>query len=314
LVRAAASPVVAFTFDLHEFDRAEDIARTAEWFRESCGIATFFVPSAMFAEARYGEPLRRVQRLGHEVASHTHAHDWREVDALMEGSREDVAFLSESFDRHGQFFGAAPTSFRSPRWCVLGPAAIEELARLGYAADSSATPQRLPLFSSKPWHPGWWSSPRRPHYLAPGLVEIPTSTLLVPAAAPTFLTLRAAGSRALLALLELEARLDRDHPIVLQFHVEDFLLDGRRERDPGRLSWAHLLPRARGGFALKHFLRDREPARIVRSHLAILERFAGFQCSTITGIARHFMEAEGSRDLSGGKVRAPGHATLADPL
>jgi len=255
-----------------------------------------------------------VQRLGHEVASHTHAHDWREVDALMEGSREDVAFLSESFDRHGQFFGAAPTSFRSPRWCVLGRAAIEELARLGYAADSSATPQRLPLFSSKPWHPGWWSSPRRPHYLAPGLVEIPTSTLLVPAAAPTFLTLRAAGSRALLALLEFEARLDRDHPIVLQFHVEDFLLDGRRERDPGRLSWAHLLPRARGGFALKHFLRDREPARIVRNHLAILERFAGFQCSTITGIARHFMEAEGSRDLSGGKARAPSRATLADPL
>ena len=284
--------MIAYTFDLHDVDRAEDITRTAEWFRESCGIATFFVPSAMLAKARYAEALRCIQRLGHEVASHTHAHDWREVNALMNGSTADLAFLSESFDRHGQFFGAAPTSFRSPRWCMLGPAAIEELARLGYAADSSATPQRFPLFSSTPWHPGWWSSPRRAHYLAPGLVEIPTSTLLVPAAAPTFLTLRAAGSRALLALLELEARLDRDRPIVLQFHVEDFLLDGRRESNPGRLTWAHLLPRERGGFALKLFVRDRDPGRIVRNHLAILERFAGFQSSTITGIAREFMEAE----------------------
>jgi hypothetical protein len=30
----------------------------------------------------------------------------------------------------------------------------------------------------------------------------------------------------------------------------------------------------------------------VRNHLAVLERFEGFQPSTITGIARDFMEAE----------------------
>jgi hypothetical protein len=281
-----SSPALACTFDLHEVDLPEDIVCSAEWFRDSGRVATFFVPSAMLQEARYADALRRLPCLGHEVASHGHHHDWAEIESLMSGAPERLGFLAESRDRHAQFFGEAPTSFRSPRWCTLATAAIRELRRLGYVADSSATPQRFPPFSSTPFHPGWWACPRRIHELEPGLVEIPTSTLLAPAGAPTFLTLRSAGSRLFLALLESEARAKRDLAIVLQFHVEDFSPASRRVRTWGRPSWRDFVPRSRGGFGLKLFLRDTDPARIVRTHRGIVERFGGLAANTITALAR----------------------------
>ncbi len=282
---------IAFTFDLHDVDLPEDIVRTAERFRDAERAATFFVPSAMLGESRYRDALRRLPGLGHEVGSHGHLHDWDEIDALMGADPTRLAFLPESFDRHAQYFGATPTSFRAPRWCTLGRAAVGRLRSLGYVADSSATPQRLPLLSSKPFHPGWWSSPRVVHVLAPGLVEVPTSTLLVPAGAPTFLTFRSAGTRAFLALLELEARLLDRRPLVLQFHVEDFQRESARRRSWGRPSWSDLSLRARGGFRFKLFLRECDPARIVSLHEHILGRYAGCPGRTITELAREALAA-----------------------
>lgn len=277
---------VAFTFDLHDVDHPEDIDFAAEWFRETGRVATFFVPSAMLAEPRYGAALRRLRTLGHEVGSHGHRHDWDEIEALMSGAPGRLGFLAESRDRHAQFFGEPPTSFRSPRWCTLGAGSIEALRRLGYVADSSATPQRFPLFSSKPFHPGWWASARRVHELAPGLAEVPTSTLLVPAGAPAFLTFRTAGSHALLTLLEQEALSPGGGPLVLQFHVEDFTPGTCRRRSWGRLSWRDFLLRRSGGFRFKLFLRDTDAASIVRTHRAIVERYRGLTTSTVTGLAR----------------------------
>ena len=297
--RDAPIAEVAFTFDLHDVDLPEDIVRAAEWFREQGRAATFFVPSAMLQETRYAEALRALPRLGHEVGSHGHLHDWREMDALMWGAAAELRFLAESRDRFAQFFGVPPTSFRSPRWCTLGRAATSELVRLGYEADSSATPQRFPLFSARPFHPGWWSTPRRVHALAPGLIEVPTSTLLLPAGAPTFLTLRSVGTRVFLALIELEARLHRGRPIVLQFHVEDFSPESRRDRAWGRPTWKDLQLRPRGGFRFKVFLRDTDAERIVSAHSAIVSRYRRYRATTITDIARAFRSAWAGRGASG---------------
>ena len=292
-------PTVAFTFDLHDVDHPSDVRHAAEWFAERGLPATFFVPSALFAIAPLADELRRLPGLGHEVASHGHEHDWTEIDALMCGGPERLAFLRESHARHADFFGEAPVSFRSPRWCTLGPHAVRALASLGYAADSSATPQRFPLFSSTPLNPGWWASPRTVHELAPGLLEIPTSTLLVPAGAPAFLTFRAAGSRALVSALARECRWS-GAPLVLQFHVEDFTPATSRDRGWGRPSWRDLLPRARGGFRIKLFLRERDPDRIVATHHGIVDACAAFAPATIAGIAR----AEIERRPSGGTTAA----------
>lgn len=282
---------IAFTFDLHDVDHPDDIAFAAEWFRESGHAATFFVPSAMLTEPRYTWVLRRLPELGHEVGSHGHLHDWAEIEALMKGAAAGLSFLAESRDRHAQFFGRPPSAFRSPRWCRLGAGSIDALRRLDYVADSSATPQRVPIFSSKPFHPGWWSSGRSIHELAPGLAEVPTSTLLVPAGAPTFLTLRRAVSHLYLALLEAEARLTRGGPLVLQFHVEDFTPGSRRDRTSGPLSWRDFRLRPQGGFRFKLFLRDADPASIVRTHRSIVGRYRDHVAATISDLARDFLGA-----------------------
>ncbi|MEQ1833406.1 MAG: polysaccharide deacetylase family protein [Candidatus Eisenbacteria bacterium] len=281
----APSPDVALTFDLHYDDLPDDIVHAAEWFRECGRTATFFVPTAMVVERRYTSALRRLPDLGHEVASHGHFHDWPEMDGLMSGDAARLTFLEESLQRHADFFGARPLSFRSPCWCVLAPGSIHELRRLGYVADSSATPQRLPLLGSRPFHPGWWSSRRGVHEIAPGLIEVPTSTLLVPAGAPTFLTLRAAGTGVLLSLLDWEARWLGTGPLVLQFHVEDFAPGTQRDRSPGRPSWRDLLLRPRGGMRLKLYLRDSSSERIARLHRRIVERFEGWGDATISSVA-----------------------------
>lgn len=283
---AAANPLrIAFTFDLHDVDLPDDIACASQWLRDSGFAATFFVPSSLLLMPRYADVLRALPRLGHEVGSHGHLHDWNEIEALMSGGDRALGFLERSRDLHADFFGVVPASFRSPRWCRLGRAAIDTLARLGYRADSSATPQRFPLFSSTPFEPGWWSSPRRMYPLAPGLVEVPTSTLLLPGGAPTFLTLRQAGSAVLLALLEFEARLDRNHPIVLQFHVEDFTPGSRRDRSWGRPTWRDFALRGRGGFRIKLFLRETNPDRIVDLHRGLVARYEARDAATVSQLA-----------------------------
>src|SRR5512145_477440 len=97
-------PIVACTFDLHDVDLPDDIVRTAEWFHDTGRAATFFIPSAMLEESRYAGALRRLPLLGHEVASHGHLHDWREIHALMNGTPHELRFLRESRERHAQFF------------------------------------------------------------------------------------------------------------------------------------------------------------------------------------------------------------------
>lgn len=297
-----ARPAVAFTFDLHDVDHPSDVLHAAEWFAARGVPATFFAPSALFTMAPLAGALRRLPALGHEVASHGHEHDWAEIDALMGGGPERLAFLADSHARHADFFGEAPVSFRSPRWCTLGPHAVRALAALGYRADSSATPQRFPLLSSTPLNPGWWRSPRSVHELAPGLLEVPTSTLLVPAGAPAFLTFREAGSRALVAALARECRWS-GAPLVLQFHVEDFTPATTRDRGWGSPSWRDLLPRARGGFRIKLFLRERDPDRIVATHRGIVEACEALEPVTIAAIARR----ESERRPSPRTTAAPQH-------
>lgn len=268
-------PRVAFTFDLHPGEHPEDVVHTASWFAERGLPATFFLPSCLLGDGPLRAALRELPRLGHEVGSHGHLHDWDEIERLVSGSARDLAFLERSRDLHAECFGTAPLSFRSPRWCTLGRAAVAELSRLGYRADSSATPQRLPWLSSAPLRLGWWRTSRRVHALAEGLWEVPTSTLIVPAGSPTFLTLRSAGTAMLLSALQLEQRWTADRVLVVQLHVEDFAPDSSRPRSWGRLGWRDLWPRKHGGPRLKLFLRETNPVRILALHHDIVRRLGG---------------------------------------
>ena len=156
------------TMDLHVPDRSEDIVFAGEWLAAAGVRITAFVPTVMLEDARHRASLRALAALGHEMASHSHHHDWAEMEALGWGRGRALGFLGESRERHRQFFGSNPTAFRSPCWCRIGPAALDELARLGYEVDSSATPQRVPGLTSMPFRPAWLGSPRAPHLLRDG--------------------------------------------------------------------------------------------------------------------------------------------------
>jgi hypothetical protein len=251
-------PWSCVTVDLHAVDVPEDISVASEWLAAEGVAATFFIPSALLGEPRYASALRALPRLGHEVASHSHQHDGREVRALVTG--RELGFLRESRDMHADFFQSAPVSFRSPHWSMLAPATIAELERLGYEVDSSATPQRVPLLSWHPFAPGWLLTPRRPHRLAGGLLEVPTSTLLVPAGGSTFLILRGA-TWGFLGLLEAEARWRRDRVLVVQVHAADL--------NPGS-------------------------RRIARLHQRLVRRLASLRCQCLAAVARAWRERERS--------------------
>ncbi len=291
-----AVPWSCVTVDLHDLDLPADIAVASEWLAAEGARATFFVPSAMLGEPRYATVLRSLPVLGHEVASHSHHHDWNEVKALVSGT--GLEFLARSRALHEDFFQAAPESFRAPHWCTLAPATIAELARLGYRADSSATPQRLPFLSSQPTRRGWLFTERRPHLLAPGLLELPTSTLLVPASASIFLTLRRAAPLFVRALM-VEARAAGDRAVVVQLHVEDLNPESQRVRGFGPPTWHDFLPRRQGGFGLKWRFHDLDPRRIAKVHQGLVRMLASFRRMPLAEIGREWCARHGAAEDAG---------------
>ena len=171
---------IALTVDVHAEDRPADVSHAACWLYEHGIPATFFVPSALFEDAGFRPHVIRLPSLGFEVGSHGHDHDYVEIHALMRGAGAALDCLRRSHALYRETFGSAPISFRSPAWCPLGPNAIAALVELGYRVDSSATPQRLPIFSSTPYANTWLFARRAPY--EPGAWSA-GSTDLLPAAA-----------------------------------------------------------------------------------------------------------------------------------
>ena len=262
---------VALTVDVHKEDRPADVGRAAGWLHERGIPATFFVPSALLEHPDFRPHILALPALGHEVGSHGHQHDYVEIRALMRGAANDLGFLRRSHAIYQAAFGAAPISFRSPAWCPLGSAAVELLVALGYRVDSSATPQRLPLFSSTPYANTWFFARRDLHELAPGLLEAPTACLLLPAASPTFLTLRRRAALAFLRVLLWEARRLPGRVPCVQFHVSDFVPDAPPPPPDETLGPGSFLPRREGGLRFKVFLRERNPQRVYALTLAVIE-------------------------------------------
>ena len=277
---------VAITLDQHHGDEPHDIVVPCEFLQERGVPATFFIPSSLLETREYGAVLRRIPSYGHEAASHTHLHDGRELHALVRGGGADLDFLEHSRRVHEDAFGEAPVSFRSPAWCFLGPAAIERLSELGYRVDSSATPQRLGIFSSDPFGNVWTYSPRRPYPLTDTLLEVPTSSFLFPAGNPTFATLRRAGSLALVGLLAAEAKWRGSRVLNLQFHPGDFTAEARGPVP--RLPWpslaASLLP-PQGGFGFRYYVRCLDPMRAGERTRAIFSLLDSATFVSLAGVA-----------------------------
>jgi len=276
----------AITIDLHDGDSKEDIDLAMQWLGKRGIAATVFIPTLMMEQSLYRDAAREMARAGHEIGSHGHRHDYEEMRALIGGSASDLEFLARSKAILGDVIGKAPTAFRSPCWCHLGRGAVTELAALGYTADSSATPQRLGSLSSTPFDNVWTLAPRRITRLASSLVEVPTSTFIIPAGSPTFLVLRGPASCALVRLLALESRLLPGRALTLQFHVSDFASHSTRpqkKRDP--LTFRSFLPQRNGGFAFKRHLGSSDPAARQALTASIFDALGAARFMTLSEIA-----------------------------
>lgn len=267
-------PWFIVSFDLHTSDRPEEIRACLAWLANRGLSASFFVPTGMLEIPSLAEALRSLRQGPHELGSHSHRHDQTEVRALRD-EEGDLTFLAESKRAFRNFFGVTPRLFRSPFWCGLGQAARRELSRLGYRVDSSATPQRASLLSNYPYENPWLFSARRPHVLRgtiPGapILEVPTSTFLVPVGTAALGILSERWLRYFLEPFLLEAGRARQTGLVVQLHPGDLSASGAGQA-PRPLRARDLWPRRQGGLGLRHWLQANGPERKYRNAVALID-------------------------------------------
>jgi polysaccharide deacetylase family protein (PEP-CTERM system associated) len=180
----------ALTFDVEEYFQAEAFARVvraAEWPGQPSRVArstsrlldqlehhgvsaTFFVLG--WVAERQPALVREIQKRGHEVACHGHAH--RLIYAMERSEfRDDVRRAKQTIE---DIIGAPINGYRAPTFSVVRDSlwALDVLAEEGFRYDSSIFPIRHDRYGI----PG---APRFPHRIQlPGggtMVEFPVTTV-----------------------------------------------------------------------------------------------------------------------------------------
>ena len=196
--------------------------------------ATFFFLG--WVAERRPDWVRRVHEAGHEVASHGYDHRFL-GDVGREGFEEHLALTEQAIEAAGV---PRPLGFRASTFTPTRDTwwAVEELARRGYAYDSSVHPVRHPTYGIPDFEPGI-SQLESP---AGSVVEFPVSTLPVfgrnwPIGGGGYFRLLPGGlHRSLLARLE---RLGR--PTAIYLHPWEFDPEQPRVPAPWSKRFRHYL-------------------------------------------------------------------------
>jgi peptidoglycan/xylan/chitin deacetylase (PgdA/CDA1 family) len=278
------------TLDVHQHPNLNRVVlESAELFAKHGDGVTYFVPSVLVAQHKdLRQTLRRVQELGHSIGCHGLTHDASEDLGSLSRARQ-WTLLKDATSILSDALGAPVSSFRAPGF-RLGDLTLSLLAELGYRADLSVTPQRLSVMSSSPFTLGWLWAPRRvyrPNATSPfrrgdvELLEIPTSSLILPLSHGTVANLPDSVSVALLKILIVEAKY-LHRVIVPMFHPEAVV--GEAEPWCPTFRWRDLIPRRYGGMHCRfYFFLERDQATIHRRTMTVL---------------RHLREEEGLQSLS----------------
>jgi hypothetical protein len=167
---------------------------------------------------------------GHEIASHSWAHDYSMIDWSAEAIMRDL----KRADRVLRAVGASPIGFRAPGY-THDRRLLSQVAALGYRYDSSKLPSPL-YYATKRAVIAWlrvrgrssasrtdgaaaFFGPRRPHLLAElGLWEVPISVSAF-SRAPMMGTFLLAGPSVISSALRAEASAMRD--LHLELHAID---------------------------------------------------------------------------------------------
>lgn len=276
--RARRTPTL-ITLDVHEHPHLDTILRTTgETFAGDGRRVTYFVPSGFLTRSPgLSHVLRELSALGHSIGCHGLNHTPDE-DLRGLSLAEERALLSKATRILEDALGKPVTSFRAPVF-RLSNRTLPLLAELGYQADLSVTPQRLSLLSSTPWCFQWLWAPRtpyRPHRKSPykrgdlNLLEIPTSSLLMPFAHATMTGIRSRGMSAMFDILAWEAR-HFNRALVPLLHPES-LAGEDVYYDYRKLRWSDFIPRRNGGLSLRYHFGDIPPEESRRLSEEVLTR------------------------------------------
>jgi polysaccharide deacetylase family protein (PEP-CTERM system associated) len=179
----------ALTFDLEDYYHVTAFAGTVppdQWHAQDSRVerntlslldiladagcqATFFTLG--WVAERYPSLIRKIAEAGHEVACHSHRHQF--VYQLgPKGFLEDTRVAKSTLEDAG---GVAVVGYRAPSFSITRDSlwAFEILAELGFAYDSSVFPVRHPDY-------GLPHAPRSPYRLntpAGALLELPLTTI-----------------------------------------------------------------------------------------------------------------------------------------
>jgi peptidoglycan/xylan/chitin deacetylase (PgdA/CDA1 family) len=249
---------------------------SAEFFAKAGDRVTYFVPAALVAQQKdFQQTLRQVRTLRHSIGCHGLSHN-EDLGSLS--ASEEFLLLKEATSILSDALGAPITSFRAPGFRI-GHRTLSFLSELGYKADLSVTPQRLSVISSSPFTLGWLWAPRlpyRPSAKCPfrrgklALLEIPTSSLILPLSHGTIANLPGSAARTLLKTLSLEAKYFH-RAIVPMFHPEAVV--GEVESWCPTFRWRDLVLRRYGGIQCRfYFFLERDPDTIYRRTMAVLSQ------------------------------------------
>ncbi len=108
------------------------------------GPATFFAIGEDLADPAMAAALKRAHRAGVEIASHSHAHDYRLSRRAPAEIARDLQAADAAIEKA---VGVRPVGFRAPGY-TLSPALLQEVAAIGYRYDSSTFPA-TPYYSAK---------------------------------------------------------------------------------------------------------------------------------------------------------------------
>jgi polysaccharide deacetylase family protein (PEP-CTERM system associated) len=130
--------------------------------------ATMFV-LGKFAES-FPDVVRDIKAQGHEIASHGYSH----VEVFKQSPVEFAADVRRSKDLLESITGEAVTGYRAPDFSIMKNSmwALDVLAELGFAYDSSIFPIRHPRYGV----PEWPVSPVSVDLGGKRILELPIST------------------------------------------------------------------------------------------------------------------------------------------
>jgi len=274
------SPLL-LTLDVHAHPTLPDVLiDSADTLARHDAGGTYFVPAALVrGDSRVRTALRELKARGHSIGCHGLNHSDDEDLATMPPKAE-LQLLRDATSILEDVIGSPITAFRAPNF-RLSRRTLLFLSELGYKADVSVTPQRIPIFSSSPWSFGWLLAPRSPYHPSErspyrrgslAIREIPTSSFVLPLAHGTIANLPSELPTRLLGLLHAEAR-RFGRTLVVMLHPES--LAGAAEQWKPSLKWRDFFPRRNGGIRCRfYFLMESDHRIIQQRTLLFLQRLA----------------------------------------